>query len=560
MYRWCSRCNEKRNNGDAVCPICQHGTDIELDVNDTLRIDGKREFVITKQLSHFTDAGMSAVYLAARKDRPEMRGAIKVAKPARVEALHREAEVLQKLKHTHIVRLVHPERTLWQDNKDNTTLHFFALEYMDSGTLKDRLKQKQKLSIDEATPIIMAVGQALAYAHQNNYLHLDVKPANILFSSDGRIVLSDFGIARIEAQASELKKRIGTLFYNSPEQLLSPPSHTYKADIYALGIILYEMLVGTDRFRQHRTSSSSKEDSQPAGNAKTPPSLNVRPFNDLPPPRKFEPRISRAVERVILKAIAPNPVNRYDSVSAMLDDLMQAVTAPPSQKKLLLLLAGLGVLIAVALIGLGLYFIQANRSVAVADVSPTPSMTPRPEETTASGGMVVIVSTPTLLPTATPPAQASDSLNKPPTVTRAPTNTPRPVLRPSNTPTLSIEGAIELLAPTDDIQVGDTVEFRWRWQGHSSCVQPPEGYAFEIRVWPDNNTDPPMGAMNAGEQKPNIRCDSGSGIYSFSIAKIQDVPGFRGLSEGRFRWDVALVQLNPYNPIRSPAYRTFYTN
>ncbi len=562
MYRWCSRCNEKRRDGETVCPVCQQNTDLELDLGDTLRIDAKREFKITKQLSHFTDAGMSAVYLAERTDKPNMFGAIKVAKPSRVEALKREAEVLQKLRHDHIIRLVHPERALWQDRKDNTTLYFFALEYMDGGSLKDRLKQKQKLSLAEALPIIMAVGQALGYAHQNNYLHLDVKPANILFSSDGRIVLSDFGIARVETQAGELKKRIGTLFYNSPEQLANPPTHTHKADIYALGIMLYEMLVGADRFRQHRSSSSSKEDSHAPAGAKPSPHPNLPQWNNLPPPRKFEPHIPRAVERVILKAIAPNPTERYDSVSAMLDDLTKSVTQPPPHKNLLLLLAGIGVLIALGLIGLGIFFMRSRTDEPAAVATPpTATATPAPTATSVPPQITVVEPTATLAPVNTATPQAGDSLPKPPTSTRAPTNTPTLAPR-ATTPAVQVEGSsIELIAPANDIQLpSQTVQFQWRWRGNKGCLQPPEEYAFEIRVWRDNNIDPPQGAMDAKAEKLNIQCDPDTEIRSFTIGNIKSVPGFQNAQEGRFRWDVAVVKLDPYQPVITTQFFTFFTN
>ncbi|GAB4423957.1 MAG: hypothetical protein Fur0044_21960 [Anaerolineae bacterium] len=561
MYRWCSRCNEKRREGEVICRVCQHSTDLELDINDTLRIDSRREFVVTKQLSHYTDAGMSAVYLAARKDKPAMFGAIKVAKPDRVQALQREAEHLQKLKHDHIIRLVHPEQALWQDHKDNSTLHFFALEYMDGGTLKDKLSQKKKLSLDEAAPIILAVGRALAYAHRNGFVHLDVKPANILFGSDGRIVLSDFGISRDFLQAHDLKKRVGTLFYNSPEQLTENPVHSHKADIYALGIIMYEMLVGPERFRQQRSSSSSKSDSQPSGGAK-PTSKPTSNLANLPPPRKMEPRMPRAVEGVILKAIAENPADRYDNVDTMLDELTLALSQPPEQKKWLLLLAGAGILAALGLIGLGLFiFMSRQTSTMAAMTTATPTATTEVAAATATPQPgVIIVASATPKPTVESAKPSNDIIGQPPTATRRATTTPTPArARPTTADTVVPDGFIELVAPTDNIQIGDTVEFQWKWHENKGCQSPPAGYAFEIRIWPDNNTSQPMGAMDAGAEKSRIHCDPGSGIHSFTIGRIRDVPGARGLANGRLRWDVALVQVDPYQPIITPTtFRTFF--
>jgi len=560
MYRWCSRCNEKRRDGEITCQVCQHSTDIELDINDTLRIDSRREFVVKKQLSHYTDAGMSAVYLAVRKDKPAMFGAIKVAKSNRVQALEREAEQLQKLKHDHIIRLVHPEQALWQDHKDNSTLHFFALEYMDGGTLKDKLSQKKKLSLDEAAPIILAVGSALAYAHRNGFVHLDVKPANILFSSDGRIVLSDFGISRDFLQAHDLKKRVGTLFYNSPEQLTENPVHSHKADIYALGIIMYEMLVGPERFRQQRSSSSSKSDSQPSGGAKPTPKP-ASSLAHLPPPRKVEPRIPRAVERVLLKAIAENPADRYDNVDAMLSELTLALAQPPEQKKWLLLLAGAGILAAMGLIGLGLFIFMSRRTSTVTVTTATSTATAEVVVAAATPQPgIIIVASATPKPTVKLAEQSNDTIIQPPTATRRPTTTPTPArAKPTPANVVVLDGFIELVAPADNIQVGEAVEFQWKWRENKGCQPPPAGYAFEIRVWPDNNTSPPMGAMDAGAEKSQINCDPDSGVHSFVIGKIRDVPGAKGLSAGRLRWDVAIVQVDPYQPIIMPAtFRTFF--
>jgi len=563
MHRWCSKCREPRDRQEKTCRVCGRHTDVELDVNDTLRIDSKRVFVITRQLSHHTDAGMSAVYLAARKDKPEMYGAIKLAKPARIEALKREAEHLQKLKHDHIIRLVHPERALWKDRKDGEELHFFALEYMDGGSLNDFLKKKGKLSLEEAVPVILAVGRALEYAHQQGFVHLDVKPANILFGTDGRIVLSDFGITRDMSQANKLHKRVGTFFYNSPEQLTDNPQHTRKADIYALGMILYEMLVGSDRFRQYRTSSSSKSDSRPSADAALaqPRSAIER---ELPPPRQLESRIPKAVERVILKAIAANPTSRYDTVTAMLDDLVMAVSQPPKTKKWLLALAGVGVLLAIVLIALGIFLgFSGSTEVADTESSPTPTVTVETavEDEAPTSAPAVVLNVPSREPTATstPASTSGETLARIPTVTRAPTGTPTPVSEPAGPRQATIDGSIELVAPENNIQIaGDSVEFRWVWRQNKDCLPPPNGYAFEIRVWRDSNIAPPMGAMDARGEQGNIGCDPTSGIRTFTIGRIKTVPGTENASSGRFRWDVTLIKLDPYEPVITTQYRTFF--
>jgi hypothetical protein len=244
----------------------------------------------------------------------------------------------------------------------------------------------------------------------------------------------------------------------------------------------------------------------------------------------------------------------------MLDDLMKAITPPPLQRNLLLILAGLGVLVALGLIGLGLYFWPINQEQPGVVTSPTATATPAPTATPAKPGVVVIVATPSPAPTPTSTSQIGDTIPKQPTITRAPTNTPTTI--PQNiTRVPAPDGSIELIAPEDNIQLSsDTVEFRWRWRENKGCAQPPDGYAFEIRVWRDNNIDSPKGAMDAQAEKLNVRCDPNTGIRSFTIGQIRAVPGFERTREGRFRWDVALVILNPYTPHLTTQYRTFYTN
>jgi hypothetical protein len=231
------------------------------------------------------------------------------------------------------------------------------------------------------------------------------------------------------------------------------------------------------------------------------------------------------------------------------------------KKVLLLLLAGAGILVALALIALGIYFWSRGRQLAtVTTPTSTPTATPAIEQPTALPGVVVIVPTRTSTPTATPAGQMGDSFDLMATVTRAPTDTPTPIPPRPRTREVSVDGTLELIAPDDNIQIGDTVEFKWQWLADKGCEQPPEGYAFEIRVWRDNNSASPQGAMDARTQKQNITCDPTTGIRGLTIGRIKSVPGFENSTEGRFRWDVALVKLDPYTPVITTQYRTFFTN
>lgn len=233
-----------------------------------------------------------------------------------------------------------------------------------------------------------------------------------------------------------------------------------------------------------------------------------------------------------------------------------------SSKNLLLALAGVGILAALVLIGLGLFLFFSLDSTPAAATTPAPSATPTPvpaTPTTMAGIVIMPSATPTPPPGETPKAQATDTLNRRPTATRIPTNTPTPTVVAQRRRAVTVDGFIELIAPPDDIQIAsDTVEFQWRWHENKDCEQPPDGYAFEIRVWRDNDFSPPMGAMDAQIQKPNITCDPATGIRSFTIGRVKSVPGAEGLTGGRLRWDVALVQLSPYQPIITTQYRTFF--
>lgn len=566
--------------------------DIELSSGDRLRIDSKREFVITEVLSKPQDAGMSSVYLAHRVDKPEMFGVIKVAKVKNVDALTREAEALKRLQngqnpHPHIIRLVHPERAMWKERQGNQVLHFFALEYMDGGSLKDRLEREPggRLPLLEANAVVQAVGQALIYIHEQGMIHLDVKPANVLFSRNGRIVLSDFGVTRTEEQLRAVKKRIGTWFYNSPEQLNTSPEHTRKADIYALGIMLFEMLVGAQQFRQHRASSASVSHSSAGGSDDKQPISAQYASIFQKPPRALNSNIPKNVERVILKAIAPNPAERYDSVQAMLHDLQSA--AQPAQggrNRWLIVALILGGLVAIASIAGGILLAnQPNDVVAESAVIQTPTDT-LPEATSTVAPVVVIpeeppsstptpvpnTSTPIPTPTDTKPAVNPTSTRRPtstkvPTATPTATSPPRPAAPAATSPSTGGKGSVipaqqwmELISPQPDqsIQTAD-FEFSWRWQDQSQqnvCIQLPSGYAFEIRIWRDGlNKD---GAMNAAEQQVNIQCDPATGIFRYTLKNVKGASGVAG-ETGAFLTDVVIVQLQPYQVILQTGESTY---
>jgi hypothetical protein len=267
-------------------------------------------------------------------------------------------------------------------------------------------------------------------------------------------------------------------------------------------------------------------------------------------------------------AIKLTEPTRGETLERDSDNLVLAVGQPRKSKGWLLVLAGVGVLLALILIGLGIFLgLRGVSELAAATASPTPTSTTVveaaavAEEPTLAPEVVINASSPAPTATAIPVGVTGETLSTrvPPTVTRAPTSTPSPVSRPAQARRTAPDGNIELIAPANDIQIaGDSVEFKWVWHQDKGCLPPPDGYAFEIRVWRDNDVAAPMGAMDARGEQGTIRCDPTSGIRAFTIGRIRSVPGTENAGSGRFRWDVTLIKLDPYEPVITTQYRTFF--
>src|SRR5205085_758584 len=161
-----------------------------------------------------------------------------------------------------------------------------------------------------------------SYAHSLCVVHRDIKPANLLFHQDGRLLLSDFGIVRLSAVPglTSVGSFVGTAEYASPEQIGSNEVDA-RSDIYSLGIILYELLTGSVPFT----------DTNPFA-------VMAKQLNDpIPPVRTARPDLSPAIESVVMKALAKNPANRYQSATELANDLQAAISprsASPSALRL----------------------------------------------------------------------------------------------------------------------------------------------------------------------------------------------------------------------------------
>jgi len=163
-------------------------------------------------------------------------------KPRLVARFERELAILKKLKHPNIVPCFGGGKLGEQ--------HFLAMELIEGGSLATELKRRNKLSWEEVIRIGMQVCSALEHAHEHGIIHRDLKPSNLLLTKEGKVKLADFGIAR-DSDATALTaagKTVGTFAYMAPEQIRGDPPVTPKADLYALGCVMYELLTGTPPF------------------------------------------------------------------------------------------------------------------------------------------------------------------------------------------------------------------------------------------------------------------------------------------------------------------------
>jgi tRNA A-37 threonylcarbamoyl transferase component Bud32/tetratricopeptide (TPR) repeat protein len=233
--------------------------------------------------------------------------AIKVMHPALqsdpnfLARFQREARIVARLDHPNIVPVY--------DFAEHRGHPYLVMRFVEGETLKAHL-QREPFSTEEALRLMRAVGDALAYAHGSGVLHRDIKPSNVILTPEGHFYLTDFGVARMaEAGESTLSRdmMVGTPQYIAPEQAKGETNLDARTDIYSLGVVLYELLVGRVPFQ-----------------ADTPYAvIHDHIFTPLPMPRSINPAVSESLERVLLKALAKEREDRFQSV----EELVQAVEA-----------------------------------------------------------------------------------------------------------------------------------------------------------------------------------------------------------------------------------------
>ncbi len=234
--------------------------------------------------------------------------------PDFITRFKREAKSVSELRHPYIIQVF--DFDIQGEN------YYMVMEYVEGGQtlkqlLQDRAARGERLPLEQALDIVSKLADALAYAHGLGMVHRDIKPANVLIPSLDRPVLSDFGIARIIGQTglTGTGTMVGTPAYMSPEQGKGERGDA-RSDIYALGIVLYEMLTG-----------------RPPYDADTPLAVILKHINDpLVPPRNLVGSLPDPVERIVLKCLAKNPDDRYASMADLRDTLRAAVSALKSQE------------------------------------------------------------------------------------------------------------------------------------------------------------------------------------------------------------------------------------
>jgi tRNA A-37 threonylcarbamoyl transferase component Bud32 len=214
----------------------------------------------------------------------------------------REAKAVAQLNHAYIL----PVYDYGEDRQRD--LVYFVTQLVEGGTLSRSLGQP--LPVAEAVRIASGVAQALDYAHRHGIIHRDVKPSNILLTEDGRPLLTDFGIAQImqETRLTRTGTSLGTAQYMSPEQARGEPLGP-RADVYALAIVLYEMLIGRPPFEADTDIAI----------------LHQQVYESPTPPRQRRSDIPRRLEKVLLKALSKEPAKRYPTAGALAQALERAL-------------------------------------------------------------------------------------------------------------------------------------------------------------------------------------------------------------------------------------------
>ncbi len=397
--------------------------------------------------------GMAVVY---RGYQPSLNRnvAIKVLPPQLafdaqfVQRFQREARAAASLSHPNIV-VIH-------DVGVEDGLHYIVMEYLKGQTLGELIAQQGILPAARVVTIVEQIARALDYAHERGFIHRDIKPSNIFVGEGDRVTLTDFGIAKATADTQHLTQTgmlMGTPEYMSPEQA-EGGEVDHRTDLYALGVVLYQMLVGKAPFR--RT---------------TPHAILYAIIHEAPPPpRQLNAALSPAVEQVLLKALAKRPADRFNRGADMVSSLRAALAgrlprpeagkAPPRAapawwRSRLLWILGVGAVVVVIALAILLTMLPRGDGGQIV-VEPT---TAAPEEATPAGSppagtVVTAVVTVPEVPTEPPTPTSTET---PDIATEAlPTEAPSDTPLPPDTPTPELPTATSTPVPPTNTPIPPT--------------------------------------------------------------------------------------------------------
>lgn len=207
--------------------------------------------------------------------------------------------------------LMHPNIVNVYDVGAENDIYYIVMELVEGITLKKYIERKARLSYKEAVSIAIQVSMGIEAAHNNHIIHRDIKPQNIIISREGKVKVTDFGIAKAATSNTITSNVMGSVHYTSPEQARGGYSDE-KSDIYSLGITLFEMLTGRVPFNGETTVAIAIKHIQ----------------EEMVSPKEFVPEIPSSVEAIVLKCCQKSPDRRYQNMSEVIADLKQSLISP----------------------------------------------------------------------------------------------------------------------------------------------------------------------------------------------------------------------------------------
>ena len=427
-----------------------------------------------------------------------------------VERFRREARNAAALRHPNIVPVY--------ESGIVEGYPYLAMAYVEGGSLAERLLwQRGPLPLDRAADVLTQVAAALDYAHAQGLVHRDVKPSNVLLARDGQALLTDFGIAKAawDSKLTQTGTRVGTPAYMAPEQARGQAVGPWT-DVYALGVVLYEMVTGRPPFQGNTDAVLYQHVHEPP-----------------PPPRRLNPALPPVAERVILRALAKDPARRYRTAGELAAAFQRAVepvtrvaqpvpvtpqtpgagrvrpvtpTRRPLSSRQIVTLAGIAGATLIALVLALSSMAHWLQPVLPPTVTPSPGITPTSAATPSPMRTVTLTPAPPPQPTGTPT----------PTLTPLPTSSPR---HPTATPVLTpIPQAIppELVAPAQGHECRGRGPVTFQWRGSLSA-----GQAYQVTAY---------------------HVESGYAVQSGLVTDQNWIANLPAERYGEWRWTVSVVQ------------------